>query len=541
MNLEIPNESLTESSREPTVRRSPRQISVAVLGVMLLTGLGLFAIYTGAAKSDKTGKYGGKEKPATPVTVAMVTQKTVPVQLQAIGNVQPSSTVAITPQASGRIIGVYFKKGQEVKKGQLLFTLDDRTQIAAIQQAQGVLTKDQAQIGQARANLAKDQGQVEQARANLAKDRGQVEQARTNLAKDQGLVRQAQATLAKDQAQAQYAQAQSQRYGQLLKEGAISDDQAQQYSTNAQVSVATLLSDREAIANAQAVVQGDQVAIQNAQEVVKGDLIAIQNAQEVVKGDLAAIQNAEAIERSDQAALDAVKVQSSYTKIYAPIEGRAGNILVTQGNVVQANSSNPLVIITKIRPIQVSFAIPEANLPQVQNYMENGKLKVNVAFSNGDTVPVPGVLTFINNTVDNSTGTIQLIGDFDNAKGHLFPGQFVNTTLTLTQQRNATVVPAQAVQNGPDGQFVFVVKPDMTVENTPVTVSSTIDGLEVIQKGIKPGDKVVTDGQANLVTGSKIRIKTASDRGGDNNSNSTVNPDSQRRRHHHAKPAGGDS
>ncbi|WYM03427.2 MAG: efflux RND transporter periplasmic adaptor subunit [Gloeotrichia echinulata CP02] len=332
-------------------------------------------------------------------------------------------------------------------------------------------------------------------------------------------------------------QAQSRRYSQLYKDGAISQDQAQQYSTNDQASAATLQSDREAIANAQAVVQGDKIAIQNALQVVKGDIVAIANAQAVVKGDLAAIQNAEAVKRTDQATLDNVKVQSSYTKIYAPIDGRAGNILVNVGNVVQANSSNPLVTITKIHPIQVSFSIPEGNLPQLQQYSSNGKLKVDVTFG-GKNNPIPGTLTFVNNTVDNSTGTIQLIGDFDNTQGRLFPGQFVNTTLTLTQKPNATVVPAQAVQNGPDGQFVFVVKPDMTVENSPVTVSSTIDGLDVIEKGVQPGDKVVTDGQGNLVTGSKIRIKTP---GNVDSGNDTGNNSPQPKRHRRHQPAGGDS
>ncbi|GAX42430.1 RND family efflux transporter MFP subunit [Tolypothrix sp. NIES-4075] len=534
MNHEIPKESLIENNIEPTLPGSPKRISLVILGVMLLAGFGFFSIHAGAAKPDREGRSGRKGLQVTPVTVAMVMQKTVPVQLQAIGNVQPASTVSITPQAGGRITGVYFKKGQEVKKGQLLFTLDDRTQNAAIQQAQGTLAKDQALVQQARATLAKDQGQIEQARATLAKDQGQVEQARATLAKDQGLVRQAQATLAKDAAQAKYAQAQSNRYGELYKQGAISQDQAQQYITNNGVSVATLQSDREAIANAQAVVRGDQVAISNAQEVVKGDIVAISNAQAVVTGDRAGIKNAEAVVSSDQGALSNVAVQSTYTKIYAPISGRAGNILVTQGNVVQANSTNPLVTIAQIRPIQVSFSVPESNLPEVQKYTNNGKLKVDVTFS-GNNTPIPGVLTFVNNTVDNSTGTIQLIGDFDNAQGNLFPGQYVNTTLTLTQEPNATVVPTQAVQNGPNGQFVFVVKPDMTVENAPVTVSSTIDGLAVVQKGVQPGAQVVTDGQANLVTGSKIRIKTASNSGTDNSSNSGKHRSSG------SKSAGGDS
>ncbi|MBN3939207.1 efflux RND transporter periplasmic adaptor subunit [Nostoc sp. NMS9] len=498
MNHEISNERLTENSIEPELPRSPKKkkIRLVILGVLLLAGLGFFGIYAGAAKSDKTQKSGRNRQQVTPVTVAMVTQKTVPVQLQAIGNVQSGSTVAITPQASGRIVGVYFKKGQDVKKGQLLFTLDDRSQAAAIQQAQGTVAKDQAS--------------VQQARDALTRDLGQVDQARATLVKDQALVRQAEANLAKDQAQAEFAQGQSDRYGALYKKGAISLDQAQQYVSNSKSATATLQADREAIANAEAVLKSDRVALTNAGAVVKGDQAAIANAQAVVV--------------SDQGALDNTKVQLSYAKIYAPIDGRAGNILVTQGNVVQANSTTPLVTLTQIRPIQVAFSIPETNLPQVQKYMQNGKLKVDVTFPDNQAHSIPGILTFVNNTVDNTTGTIQLIGDFDNTQGHLFPGQFVNATLTLTEEPNATVVPSQAVQNGPDGQFVFVVKPDMTVENVPVTISSTIQGLDVVQKGPRPGDKIVTDGQANLVSGSKIRIKTSA-----NDSNAGENSSKSRR------------
>ncbi|AVH69779.1 efflux RND transporter periplasmic adaptor subunit [Nostoc sp. 'Lobaria pulmonaria (5183) cyanobiont'] len=518
MNHDISND-LTENSIKPELPRSPKKkkIRLVILGVILLAGLGFLGIYTGAAKSDKAEKSGRNKQQVTPVTVAMVTQKTVPIQLQAIGNVQSGSTVSITPEASGRIIGVYFKKGQDVKKGQLLFTLDDRSQAAAIQQAQGIVVKDQAQ--------------VQQARATLARDLGQVDQARATLIKDQALVRQAQATLAKDQAQAQFAKGQSDRYSTLYKKGAISLDQAQQYVSNSKSATATLQADREAIANAEAVLKSDRVALTNAGAVVKGDQAAIANAQAVVV--------------SDQGALDNAKVQLSYAKIYAPIDGRAGNVSVTQGNVVQANSSasltqgnalqsnstsgttsstTSLVTITQIRPIEVAFSIPETNLPQVQKYMHNGKLKVDVTFPNSQGHPTPGVLTSVNNTVDNTTGTIQLIGQFDNAQGNLFPGQFVNATLTLTEEPNATVVPSQAVQNGPDGQFVFVVKPDMTVQNVPVTVSNTIDGLDVIQKGPQPGDKIVTDGQANLVSGSKIRIKT-----GRNDSNAGENSSKSRR------------
>lgn len=524
-----------------------KTVGLGLIGLGLLGGLG-FIIMRAENAPKKPSRASMKGKAAL-VTVANATQKTVPVQLQAIGSVLPASTVSITPEASGRITGVYFQKGQEIKKGQLLFTLDNQTQAAAVQQAQGTVNKDQAAVAQARANLSKDRGAIEQAKATLAKDQAAVRQAQANLAKDQGaiaqakatlskdrsLVRQAQATLAKDAAQLQFAQAQSKRYGDLYKQGAISQDQAQQYSTNSKVSEATLQADREAIANAQAVVQGDTVAIQNAgavvqgdlaaiqsaKSVVQGDVVAIQNAGDVVKGDLAAIQNAQAVTSSDRAAMTSVQVQQSYTKIYAPIAGRAGNILVMPGNVVQANNSaTPLVTIAKIHPIQVGFSVPESQLAAVRKYMQNGKLSVNVTFA-GDKTTQTGVLAFVNNTVDNTTGTVQLIGDFENTSGQLFPGQYVNTTLTLTQQPNATVMPSQAIQNGPNGQFVFVAKDDDTVANVPVTVTNTFDGLSVVSNGVKPGDRVVTDGQANLVDGGKIRLKGAAnpDAGGGSQGN----------------------
>jgi membrane fusion protein, multidrug efflux system len=483
-NEEQSDESSSLSQELAAVPLSKRRIGVFLVGLLLLSGLGFLGLQTlgsMTAKSDKGGR--NAKQQITPVTVAQVTQKTVPIQLQAIGTVQASSTVAVTPQATGRVMGVYFKKGQQVNKGQLLFELDDRTQQAAIQQARGTLARDLAA--------------VRQAQANLTRDKGLVLQAQTTLNKDLAQVRQAQANLAKDRAQTTYAQATSKRYNDLYVQGGISRDQAQQYSANSTSSASTLQVDQAAIANAQAVVEGDRVAIENAKKVLEGDEAAIANAQAVVQ--------------SDRAALDNVQVQATYTKIYAPIDGRAGNILVTEGNVVQANSNSPLVTLTKIHPIQVAFAVPESKLPLLQRRMENGRLKVDVTFGGYTGRPISGSLTFLNNTVDNATGTIQLIGDFSNTDGKLFPGQFVKTTLTLSQEPNATVVPAQAVQNGPNGQFVFVVKPDKTVENVTVTASNTVNGLSVIQKGLNPGQQIVTDGQANLVTGSKIRIKTASD------------------------------
>ena len=466
-----------------------------LISLLFLLGFSLLGFW--AIRTISSNNKNKKERPpkANLVKVATATEQSVPIQLEAIGNVQSDLVVSVTPQATGQITGVYFKKGQKVKKGQLLFTLDPRIQDASLAQARGVISKDQASIDQARATLAKDQGQVEQARATLVKD--------------ESAVKQAIAILNKDTAQSRYNHSASERYNSLYKSGAVTLDQAQQYASTAQSSSATLVADQEAITSARQVVKTDISGITNAQEVVKGDVVAIANAQAVVKGDMAAIANAQAVKKTDQGALDNIQVQLSYTKIYSPIDGKAGNILINLGNVVQANSNSPLVTIAKIRPIQVSFSIPEGKLPMVRKYMNQGKLKVDISFAN-DKQYAQGFLTFINNTIDNSSGTVQLIGDFENKEGHLFPGQFVNTTLTLAQNPNAIVVPSQAVQIGPKGQFVFLVDSEqMTVENIPVTASEAINGLSVIEKGeIEEGDKVVIDGQANLVSGDKVKIST---------------------------------
>jgi membrane fusion protein, multidrug efflux system len=505
---------------------------LAVLGIGALGFVGIRHLSSQTATKDRSAD---RKLKVTPVLVATAIQKTVPVQINAIGTVQSGLTVSVTPQVSGRINGVFFKKGQEIKQGQLLFTLDEQPQIATIQQAQGVILKDRALVQQAQATLDKDTGliataqatlgkdlqAIEQAKATLDKDTGAIAQAQALLNKDLAQVQQAKAVLAKDIAQSKFAKGQSQRYGNLYKQGAVSLDQAQQYTANNGVAAANIQADTEAIKNAQAVVQGDRVAIINAQATVRGDRAAIKNAQAVVQGDRVAIENARAVVRGDQAAirnaqagvdsdrgtLKNAQVQLSYTKIYAPIAGRAGNILVQVGNVAQAGGNTPLMTILQVNPIQVSFAVPASNLGEVQKRMSGNKLPVDVKLADTNSKPIAGQLSFVNNTVDNTTGTIQLIGDFNNSDGKLYPGQYVDATLTLSETPNAIVVPSQAVQNGPNGQFVFVVKPDMTVINTPVVATSAADGLNAIQTGLKAGDKVVTDGQANLVDGAQVRVK----------------------------------
>ena len=503
----------------------------AVLGIGALGFLGIRNLSATSAPKEKVER----KLKVTPVLAATAIQKTVPVQINAIGTVQSGLSVSVTPQVSGRINGVFFKKGQVIKKGQLLFTLDQQPQTGTIQQAQGVILKDAALVQQAQATMDKDTGLIATAQATLAKDLQAIEQAKSTLdkdtglitlaqatlAKDRGSIKQAKAVLAKDMAQSKFAQGQSQRYGNLYKQGAVSQDQAQQYTANNGVAAANIQADTEAIHNAEAVVQGDLAAIKNAQATVRGDRAAIKNAEAVVQGDRVAIENAKAVVRGDQAAirnaqagmgsdqgtLKNAQVQLAYTKIYSPIDGRAGNILVQVGNVVQPAGTNPLVTIVQVNPIQVSFAVPASNLAEVQKRMKGGKLPVGIKLADTDSNSISGMLSFVNNTVDNTTGTIQLIGDFNNTDGKLYPGQYVNATLTLSETPNAIVIPSQAVQNGPNGQFVFVIKPDMTVENTPVVATSAADGLNTIKTGLKAGDKVVTDGQANLVDGAQVKVK----------------------------------
>jgi len=215
----------------------------------------------------------------------------------------------------------------------------------------------------------------------------------------------------------------------------------------------------------------------------------------------------EATVQADTAAVENARVQLAYCFIRSPIDGRTGSLLVQQGNVVKANDAT-LVTINQVVPIRVSFSIPEQFLAEVRKYKEAGTLKVEAAPQDGKADPVPGTLSFIGNAVDAATGTIQLKGTFPNADRRLWPGQFANVVLTLTVRSGAVVVPSEAIQTGQQGQYVFVVKPDLTVEARPVTTGEVIGDRTVIGKGIAAGEKVVTDGQLRLVPGTKVEAKT---------------------------------
>lgn len=224
--------------------------------------------------------------------------------------------------------------------------------------------------------------------------------------------------------------------------------------------------------------------------------------------------NAEALKatvESDKAALENAELQLSYCSIYSPISGRTGSLLVDKGNQIKANDDNKsMVVINQMQPIQVSFSVPEASLSEIKKYTSKGKINVDAMISTDDEKPVKGILSFMDNAVDTATGTIRLKATFANKERKLWPGQFVTVVMTLAMQKDALVVPSRAVQTGQNGQYVFVIKEDLTAEMRPVEVIKAINSESVIKNGIQPGEKIVTEGHLRLVPGSKVEIKDTS-------------------------------
>ena len=217
----------------------------------------------------------------------------------------------------------------------------------------------------------------------------------------------------------------------------------------------------------------------------------------------------EATLAGSQAAVDQARLNLQYATIRAPISGRTGSLLVREGNLLRANGSEPLVVINRLRPILVRFAVPASNLPLIQEHL--GKSVVVRAGPSGGGDLNEGSLSFVDNAVDSSTGTILLKGRFPNDDGSLWPGGFVDVRLQLYVQPDALVVPAAAVVDGQQGSFVFVIQPDSTASTKAVTVSRTEGDLAILQGDVQPGDRVVVDGQLRLRQGSKVQIKAAAD------------------------------
>lgn len=368
-----------------------------------------------------------KGEGGVPVTVAVVTQRDVPLQIEVIGNVEAYSTIAVKAQVGGEITQVHFREGEYVKAGDLLFTIDPRPLNAMLNEVEANLAKDEAAQGQAEANLVRDT------------------------------------------AQQKYAQSQADRYGRLFQSGIVSKDQAEQMRSNADALAAG------------------------------------------VKADEAAVRSARATIVATKATVDNARLQLGYTTMRSPLDGRTGNIMVKQGNIVAANTVD-LTTINQVEPIYVTFSVPEAQLTDIKRYMAGGKLRVSATPQADATAQEQGVLTFVDNAVDPTTGTIKLKGTFPNTGHKLWPGVFVRVTLRLTTQPNAVVVPNQAVQTGQEGPFVFVVKADRSVESRPVTTGARVDQDIVIANGLQPGETVVTEGQIRLGPGIKVQVRDASGR-----------------------------
>lgn len=357
----------------------------AILGGALLA-------HVGAGPSAQESK-GPPRGPATvPVTLATATQQNIPFRLQAIGNVEPLSTVALKARVDGQIMEVNFKEGQEVRQGSVLFRIDPRPYEATL--------------------------------------------------------RQAEATQARDVAQRDQARSQERRYQELLQKNFVSKEAYAQIRTNA--------------------------------------------------------DSAEAVAQASKAQVDNARLQLEYCTIRSPIDGYPGKIQIQMGNLVKANDTNPLVVLNQVHPIYVSFAIPEQHLSPLRAYMKTGPLAVDVGPPNSGKVAASGTLVFVDNAVDSTTGTIKLRARFANQDNALWPGQFVTVSLKLYDQKNAIVVPSQAVQTGPEGQFVFVVKPDMTTEVRKITVERADGDNVIVAKGLQSGEKVVTRGQLRLAPGVKV-------------------------------------
>ncbi len=342
--------------------------------------------------SCSRGKQGGPK--TVPVVAEAAVQRSVPLVVKAIGNVEAYNTVSIKSQVSGEIAEVLFREGQDVKKGDRLFQIDPRPFEAALKQAE--------------------------------------------------------AALARDRAQAKNAGEEAKRYSFLADKGYVSRQEYDRVRTNADA--------------------------------------------------------LEAVVRADEAAAENARLQLGYTSINSPIDGRTGSIMVHKGNVVKANDIQ-LVTINQMSPIYVAFSVPEQELAAIKKYRASGELKVEVGVPQNGTKPAAGTLTFIDNTVNTATGTILLKATFPNRDRALWPGQFVDVALLLTTEKNRVVVPSQAIQTGQQGQYVFVIKDDMSAEYRLVTAGRSIDGSTVIEKGLSAGEKVVTDGQLRLVPGAKVEIK----------------------------------
>ncbi len=364
---------------------------VFAIAVALITFASVMVIMT---RSEGTPQRQKSEAFAS-IKVAVAERKAVPVQLQAVGTVEAYATVSIKSRVDGQLMAVHFREGEDVKKGEMLFTIDPRPYDAAVKEAR--------------------------------------------------------ARLERDAALADKAERDARRYAELVAKNYVSSDKFEQFRANAEALRATVAADR--------------------------------------------------------ATLERAQLNLEYCYIKSPMSGRTGRILVDEGAQIKANDDKGgMVEIMQIMPIHVGFAVPQQYLSEIKTHMAAGPLKVEADIPESQVTAETGTLSFLDNKVNTQTGTVLLKGTFANTDRLLWPGQFVTATLTLATRSGAIVIPSVAVQIGQDGQFVYVVKPDMTVEMRPIALGMTLGDEVVVERGLSAEEQVVTEGQLRLVPGAKVRI-----------------------------------
>jgi membrane fusion protein, multidrug efflux system len=374
------------------------------------------------------------DRPPAPVTVAAAVSQDVSNYLDSLGKIVARETVAIQPQVSGRITQIHFSDGANVKRGQLLFTVDPRPFEANLKQAQA------------------------------------------NLSRDVAMKKQAEANLAREVAREKWGLTQVERYRTLVEQGVVASEQYQQLRADYD----TLRANTEAA----------RATVRSAEETIK----------------------------VNNAAIETARVQLSYCYIHSPIDGRAGQRLVDVGNVVNPGGgtggdpasgtpSNALLVIERLNPIYADFTISQNSLSAVQQQMREGTLRAEVRLPDTNDDAVFGQLTFVDNAVQNETGQVTLRATLPNPDQRFWPGRFVNVRLVLSTLQSAVLVPATAPQMSAAGSYVYVVKPDSTAEQRPVSLGQRQGDLIVVEKGVAAGERIVTDGQLGVTPGGKVAVE----------------------------------
>ncbi|MHC9543169.1 MAG: efflux RND transporter periplasmic adaptor subunit [Vulcanimicrobiota bacterium] len=448
----------------------------AILIFLVIVSVQPLLILQGCRKAEKP-----KRQATAPVRAVQVIEKSVPVQIAAIGNVEAYSTVSVKAQANGILTRVHFKEGDLVRKGDTLFSIDADPYDSALMEARANLEMNSAQVRQAQANIEKEGTSINEAKAALERTRAQVQQAK--------------ATLEKDTIESKNAEVEARRQEYLLGKGFTTQEQYDRTMTAADGYKATLKADLSAVRNAEAQVKAAEAALESSHANLRSTKASWELAQAKVKASAAAVQSS--------------SIQLGYCTIASPINGKTGNLAYKEGNLIKSQDTVPLVTINQVTPVYINFSVPERYLNDLKKAMALKTLIVEAFIPNREEEPSKGFVSFIDNRVDTSTGTIQLKGTFPNNRMILWPGQFVNVNVTLKTKKNALLVPTIAIQSGQKGNYVFIVKDDQTAEMRPVKTDFVYHDQTVIDQGVEAGETVVTEGSLKLLTGTRVEIIAA--------------------------------